>query len=307
MPVPTFLVGGAARAGTTALIEGLRLHPDVFVTAPKEPHYLAYHGRTLDFTGPGDEEWVNRTAITDRSRYLALFDGAGSRSARGDGSVTTLYCAETAVPEILKLNPEMRVVLLLREPVDRAFSSFTYLRLRGMEPESDFRSALADEARRKRAGWHHLWHYSSMSHYSQDLGVLLDGLGSNRVRVWFYDDLQSDYGRVLAEVVEFLCLPPFASGPPELPRVNASGTARVELAQRAIRWATKHQVVRAGIKNLVSFEHRERIRSSVLKRSELPLEVTTEVAEVFRDDLAALPGLLPGPLPTWLSPADSPG
>ena len=44
MPTPTFLVVGTARAGTTAVVEGLRTHPQVFVTQPKEPHYFAFHG-----------------------------------------------------------------------------------------------------------------------------------------------------------------------------------------------------------------------------------------------------------------------
>ena len=71
--VPNFLVIGAGRSGTTALVEGLRSHPKVFVTEPKEPHYFALHGRQPDFAGPGDAHTINRVAVTDRQAYLDLY------------------------------------------------------------------------------------------------------------------------------------------------------------------------------------------------------------------------------------------
>jgi Sulfotransferase family len=299
MPRPNFLVAGAARSGTTALIEGLRLHPDVFVTRPKEPHYFALHDQEIDFRGPGDGDWVNKVVVNDRERYLSLYESDRDYRARGDGSVSTLYYAERSLPEILRVNPEMRVVVLLREPVERAFSSYTYLRLRGMEPEADFRVALADENRRREANWHHLWHYTGMSHYADDLEILLDGLGRDRVGVWFYDDLQSDYQRVLGEVAAFLDLPPFPQ-PPTLPKVNASGTARLDVAQRAIRWATRNQAVRAAVKRVVPFRSRERIRSSLIRTDVIPPDIASELEPLFADDLKKLTSLVDGPRPQWL-------
>jgi hypothetical protein len=299
MPRPNFLVAGAARSGTTALIEGLRLHPDVFVTRPKEPHYFALHDQAIDFRGPGDEDWVNKVVVNDRERYLALYDSDRDYRARGDGSVSTLYYAERSVPEILRVNPDMRVVVLLREPVERTFSSYTYLRLRGMEPEADFRTALADEDRRRAENWHHLWHYTGMSRYADDLQVLQEGLGAGQVRVWFYDDLLGDYQRVLAEVADFLDLPPFPQ-PPTLPKVNASGTARLDAAQRAIRWATQNQTVRSAVKKVVPFRSRERIRSSLIRADVIPPDVAAELEPLFVDDLRKLTTLVDGARPPWL-------
>src|ERR671921_96192 len=73
MTVPTFLVVGAGRSGTTGLAEGLRTHPRVFVTTPKEPHYFALHGTVPSFRAPGDDATINRVAVTDRDTYLALY------------------------------------------------------------------------------------------------------------------------------------------------------------------------------------------------------------------------------------------
>ena len=300
MTIPNFLVAGAARGGTTALVEGLRLHPDVFLTQPKEPHYFAFHGQKLDFQGPGDDEWVNRVCVTDPDVYLNLFSGPGAnKAARGEGSVTTLYYAERAVPEILRINPEMKVVLILREPVDRAFSSYTYLKLRGVETEETFEGALKREEERKAANWHHMWHYTAMSSYANDLKILRDGLGADNVGVWFYDRLESEYAEVLAEVAEFLDLPQYAD-PPAMTRVNASGTARSKTAQGTIRWATENQAVRSALKKVIPFQLRERIRSSVLRSEDVPDDVAAELAPVFAGDLAELSTMVTGPRPGWL-------
>ena len=63
MSVPTFLIVGGARCGTTGLVEGLRRHPNVFITDPKEPHYFALHGSGAHFTAPGDAHTINRVAV----------------------------------------------------------------------------------------------------------------------------------------------------------------------------------------------------------------------------------------------------
>ena len=68
------------------MVEALRGHPDLFVTMPKEPHYFGLHGIRPAFTGPGDEQWVNRVAVTDLHDYLALYKGSSAYAARGDGS-----------------------------------------------------------------------------------------------------------------------------------------------------------------------------------------------------------------------------
>lgn len=299
-PTPTFLVVGAARSGTTAVTEGLKTHPKVFVTQPKEPHYFAFHGQTVNFRGPGDEAAINRVAITDRGQYLALYPPASSYSALGDGSVTTLYYAEHAADEIRRVNPDVRIVVLLREPTERAFSSFNYLRARKVEEESDFLRALEREPQRIRSHWHHMWHYSGVSHYSKSLKILRDTFGADQVRVWFYDDLTRDYSSTLREVMAFIGLADGAEHEVSLPRVNASGMPRLGAAQDVVLWATRHQKVRAAVKSVVGFRTRERIRSSLLRTVSMPDEVRTCVGDRFTDDLVELSSMLGGRGPSWL-------
>jgi hypothetical protein len=299
--LPTFLVAGAARSGTTGLVEGLKSNPGVFITSPKEPHYFALHGLEPDFQAPGDANTINRVAVTDREAYLALYPRASEHVAFGDASVSTMYYHDRALPEIRALNPGMRVVVLLREPVARAYSSHQYLRARGFEPHEDFLTAVAEEPRRRAENWHHLWHYTGMSLYSDAVAALQAALRPGHLGVWFYDDLESDFVGTVTEVLRFIGVPPVPGEGEHIPRVNASGKPRFEPIQRAIWWATRQEALRSGVKRLTTFRFRERVRRMTLRREGPPPEAYTQLQPVFAEDLAELRKLLPGPHPPWLA------
>jgi hypothetical protein len=304
-PVPTFLVAGAGRSGTTGLVEGLRTHPSVFITNPKEPHYFALHGTVPAFTAPGDDATINRVAVTDKDAYLALFAGSEQATARGDGAVSTLYYHDRALPEIAAVNPDMRVVIILREPVDRAFSSYQYMRARGFEPEEQFSKALSAEAERQLAGWHHLWHYTAMSKYADAVTAFVEQLGTDQVGVWFYDELEADYEGTVAEVLRFIGAPPVEGEATGVPRVNISGTPRSAVAHRLIWAATKNEPVRRTVKRMTSYRMREFVRRRALRRDGVGDSDRAQLAPLFEEDLARLASLLTAnyqrPLPDWLA------
>lgn len=302
MTVPNFLIAGAGRSGTTGLVEGLKTHPRVFVTHPKEPHYFALHGEKVSYTGPGDAATINRVAVTDRAQYLALFPETHDYLALGDGSVSTLYFADKAVPEIQAMNADMRIVILLREPVDRAYSSFQYMRARGFEPEEDFLAAVADEQRRRDEGWHHLWHYTNMSRYAEGVSALQAAFGE-RAGIWFYDDLVADYQGTVGSVLRFLGLPELSSAGANVPRVNISGTPKLRSVQRVIWWTTRNEALRSSVKRLTSYRFREAIRRLSLHPSAVPPLARRELEDRFRTDLKELSHLVPGEAPSWLNAA----
>jgi len=299
--VPTFLVAGAARAGTTGLVEGLRGHPRVFVTDPKEPHYLALHDTRPDFRGPGDDRLVNSVAVTSEAAYRALFPADAAATALGEGSVSTLYLHQRAIPEIRRLNPDVKIVILLREPVSRAFSSFQYLRTLGVEDQEDFLAAVALEPQRIAENWHHLWHYTAMSRYADAVSAFLAQFPPGQVGVWFYDDLQRDYADTLRRVLQFLQLPAVAGEGEHVPRVNASGALRYPAVHKSIWWATRQPALRHAVRGLSSFRFREAVRAKIITRGDVPEAVRAALDPVFADDLTRLRSLLPGDVPLWLS------
>ena len=309
MSVPTFLSVGGARCGTTGLVEGLRRHPNVFITDPKEPHYFALHGSGAHFTAPGDAHTINRVAVTDRDAYVALYDGASAPGsaylALGEGSVSTMYYHEEALPEVLAVNPEMKLVALLREPVDRAFSAYGYMRARGLEPVEDFLEAVALEDERREAGWHHIWHYTAMSRYAEAVAHLQKQFPAEQLGIWFYDDLEADYEATVGEVLAFLGVPPLDADAEMVPRVNVSGEPRSALLHKGIAWATSNARVRSTVKGLTSYRLREAVRRRVVQSNGVPTAARQQLEPLFTEDLARLRELLPGRGPVWLRGTDA--
>jgi sulfotransferase family protein len=332
--LPTFAVIGAARSGTTALTEALRRHPDAFVTVPKEPHYFAFAGQRVSFTGPGDDTGINVRAVTSRDAYLALYDGAGDRAARGEGSVTTFYCYRTAIAAIRDLCPDLRLVVVLRDPVERAFSSYQYLRVRGRETVPDFRAALALEEARRAAGWQHLWHYTAMSRYAEPLGAFVSAFGREALCVLTYDDVVRDPAAALARVYRHLGLDPALAGAGRaggaammgasgaaggaggagaggvgeaggagaaggVPRVNTSGRLRFPAAQRALNRLETRRGLRRAARALVPYSVRQRVRGWNQRAETLDQDLRAELAPLFFDDLARCEEVLQRRLPPW--------
>ncbi|HEX6473777.1 MAG TPA: sulfotransferase, partial [Candidatus Limnocylindria bacterium] len=131
--LPNFLVIGAAKSGTTALWSLLRQHPQVFMPALKEPHHFAFDADqpAPQFRGPGAN--LHRDAVTGTDAYRALFADAGEALAVGEASATYLYVA-ASVERIRAAIPDARLVAILRQPADRAYSSYLHLKRQGREP-----------------------------------------------------------------------------------------------------------------------------------------------------------------------------
>ena len=300
--VPNFVVAGAARSGTTGVVEGLRSHPNVFVTHPKEPHYFALHTMGANFAGPGDDETINRVAVTERDKYLAMYPSERrSYVALGEGSVSTLYYYQNSIPELLDMNSGIRVVVFLRDPVERAYSSHQYMRARGFEPHEDFLIALAEEPRRRSQNWHHIWHYSAMGLYSDAIAAFQAAFPPEQLGIWFYEDLNRDYVGTVRQVLRFLQVPATADEAVGIPRVNISGAPRFLAVQRALKWATGHEWFRSLVKRSTSYWVRERVRRSLLNRSSgVPEEARAVLEPFFRDDVQRLRTLIHGDVPPWL-------
>src|SRR5262245_23105956 len=111
---PNFFIAGAPRCGTTSLWAYLRQHPDIFMCA-KEPHAF---GRDLDSNGTGRFE-----EFRELDRYLRLFEKAGAAKRVGDASPFYLY-SRSAPAEIKSFDPEAKIIIVLRNPVDMVYSVY---------------------------------------------------------------------------------------------------------------------------------------------------------------------------------------
>ena len=199
MTLPNFLVIGAEKSGTTALHELLATHPQVFMSEPKEPSFfLSQDRRYLAQDLLGQPHGHIRT----QPEYEGIFVAAAAAKAIGESSPCYLY-SPAAAQLIRATIPGVRIIALLRNPAERAFSQFTFNQQRGWEPLArTFREALELEEERVRADSMWAFHYTRRGMYAQQLAPYINAFG-DRVRVWAYDDFVEQPAHVLREICEF--------------------------------------------------------------------------------------------------------
>ena len=205
MALPDFFLLGAPKAGTTALHAALAQHPQLYLSPVKEPKFYLCDGRPPPRSGqrgPGDahsaREWIWR-----RPQYEALFDAAPAGALRGES--TPFYLYDRAAHQRIHADvPEAKLLVVIRDPVDRAYSNWMHLRSDGLEPIADFAAAWAAEDERIAAGWAPFWHYRHLGLYGEQIRDVVSLFGTERVHVLRYRDLVERPVESLDAVCSFL-------------------------------------------------------------------------------------------------------
>lgn len=250
--LPTFFLLGAPKAGTTALWAMLRQHPEVYLPDHKEPHFFAYRDHDLAFGGPADARIMRHMVIRDEEAYRALFRGR-PEAARGDASVMQLYVPGTEA-RIRAAVPDARLLVVLRDPVQRAFSSWLHL-VRDDRETLPFEAALLAENERVEADWIPLWHYQQVGTYAAQLERWWRHFPQDQLHVVWYEDLRADPHGVLRRVLAFLDVDPAAEIDVDVRR-NVSGLPRNRWLQRLL---SRPHLAKEAVKRLVPGTLRERL------------------------------------------------
>jgi hypothetical protein len=306
MTMPNFLIIGAGKSGTTSLYHYLRQHPEIYMSPVKEPKFFAVEGKKLDFRGPNDDEHMNRKSITDVDAYRALFGGVTDEKAIGEASPLYLYSPEAA-GRIKHYLPEVKLIAILRNPVDRAFSSYLHcIRDRG-EPLDDFAQALQEEERRIENGWGPIWHYKNVGFYSAQLERYFDTFRRDQIKIFLYDDLKGDPTGVLRSIFSFLEV-----GDTRLPDLsvkhNISGVPRSRLVHELLN---KPNPIKSAFRPLLPAKLRKRLNFNLtgrnLVRPQLSPEVRKQLIDVYSEDILKVQGLIDRDLSRWLEGHENPG
>jgi hypothetical protein len=237
MALPDFLVIGAPKAGTTALHAALARHPGLYLSAVKEPKFFLADGPPPDRGGPGDAQ-TYREHVWRQADYEALFRAAPAGTLRGESTPFYLYDL-AAQRRIRKLIPDAKLIVIVRDPVERAHSNWTHLWSAGREPIGDFLRACAEEDRRVAAGWAAFWHYLRLGRYGEQLEHLFTLFPRQQVLVFRYVRLLDEPTRVLAEICAFLGVDQGIIS--EIPRENVTSHP-----ERSIAHATLSRVLRGA-------------------------------------------------------------
>lgn len=300
--LPNFLVLGAAKSGTTSLYQYLCQHPEVFMSPVKEPRYFAYGedlGERPPMRGPGDE-WANRKAVFTEEAYRALFAGAQGQRAVGEASPVYLY-SPGAPPRIRRFLPKARLIVILRDPVERAYSHFMHLIKTGREPLRDFEAALDAEPERRAQGWEWSWHYQALGFYHAQLQRYLQHFDRKQLTVYLFEDLKEDATALAQDLFRVLGVDA-AFEPDVSVRHRKSGVPYSQRLQRFLFNPDNplRRLSRLVLPEAVRARLLARMKNANVSKPPLPAGARARLADAYRDDVRRLEALIDRDLSGWL-------
>lgn len=203
MRLPNFLVVGAPKAGTTSMHRYLSEHPAIYVPPKKGLHYFTYDHLREKINGPGDREAIAGFCKTFPEYESHFADVPSQCQAIGDASPSYLYFS-SCIPQIQKyLGSSTKIIIMIRNPIDRAFSMYLHL-VRAKRETLSFYDALQAEDDRLKWGWGDAWFYKAHSLYCSKIKDYLEAFGHNNVKVIEHNDFSNHTLHTMQEVYSFL-------------------------------------------------------------------------------------------------------
>ncbi|MEM6252383.1 MAG: sulfotransferase domain-containing protein [Cyanobacteria bacterium P01_D01_bin.156] len=316
MKLPNFFVVGAAKAGTTALCEYISQHPQIYISPIKEPNFFATENGDLEcsFTGHGvasNQLWIQTNQIvTSWPEYEKLFQKVSGEKAIGEGSTIYLYSKHTA-RRIFDYSQQAKIIIVLRNPVERAYSHYLFRIRHNQEPVNVFSDALDLENQRIEDNWGPPWHYQRRSFYYEQVKRYLDIFGLTQVRIYLFEDFKHDTHTLLEDIYRFLRVAPNFKADTQI-QYNPSGIPKNAKLQTFLEGLNDAQhPLRVGFRSLIpegirkrTKVSRERAKVKLMKNNlaQPPLspEVRAQLINVFREDILKLQDMIQRDLSAWL-------
>lgn len=196
--LPNFIVIGAPKSGTTSLYFYLRQHPDIYLPLEKELNYFSSRYDAKIINGPRDVDALNR-GCQSWTKYCQQYASVKHQTAIGDISPNYFYQAADTGKWIQQRLGTIKIIILLRNPIEKAYSQYMHLVREGRET-LDFYQALLAETERCRKNWANVWRYAESSLYSQRVKAYLEIFGKPNVKVILFDNLVNHTQSILTEV-----------------------------------------------------------------------------------------------------------
>lgn len=197
--LPNFLIVGMAKCGTSSLSQYLSQHPDIFIPAKKEPRFITSQIMRFPMNGPKDHE-VEKWYVKRYEDYVDLFKEA-NQIAIGEASADTLFFYKDTIPVIKQYFGDPKIIIILRNPVKRAFSAYQHLLRDGREFLS-FEEGLCVEDERIRDNWELIYYYKNAGMYAEPVKAFLNSFSN--VLVLLNEDLQKQPTQTLQRTFKFL-------------------------------------------------------------------------------------------------------
>jgi hypothetical protein len=315
--LPNFFIAGAPKAGTTSLYHYLDQHPQIYMSPIKEPCHFASELRPENFdeeeqpriqrdmralkdylSGPMSEKRFGGL-VANWDDYLKLFRNVRGEKAIGEASVCYLW-SETAARNIHSRIPDATIIMVLRNPADRAFSQYLHGVSIGLIRRS-FREQVDAALRSNTTKFGSTYPFLEFGLYSGQVTRYLRLFPRDRVGIYLYDDFRKDPTAIVPEILRLLSVEDDVvlamtreHLEPRVPRFRAAG-----------RLLTKYGTGRLVKRLTPGFVHPLLRRIAFTSRNALVMKPAdrSRLIDYYRDDIHRLADLLNRDLSMWLTGA----
>ena len=273
-----FFIVGAAKSGSTLVNDLLSQHPEISMLT-KESHYFSYvnSGRPK-FNGPKDSDFSNNV-IVDIKNYNQLIEKTDDTNIIGESSVFNLFHKEAA-KNIYDYNKEAKIIIIIRNPILRAYSAYTYMKeTKKREQEISFELSLEKEEHRIKNNWEPIWYYQALGFYHQQIKNFYDVFPRNQILVFKYEDFITKKSIGLFNIENFLNVFNFLDYRDVHPKISGI------INNRLVKLLVKTNIIKNLFKCLVPNLIWIRLQRKYFSKSKLKPTTYERLKLVFLDDI----------------------
>jgi hypothetical protein len=288
---PNFFIVGAGKAGTTSLYEYLRLSAGVYMSPVKEPYYFTPYANSSIFP-----YYVYR----NRREYLNLFKAVKDEKAIGEASTPYLWDKEAA-KRIQDVVPDARIIIILRDPVSRAFSHYLMDMRAGIETRPVYHALQRDYTQEKK-GWGISHLYVEMGYYYEQVKRYLDTFEKEKVKILIFEEFVGDTKHAVREVLKFLAVE--SDVPDDLVNEAYNDFSLPRLTPKIVKFvtnSTNRNPTLHKIKQLVPYSVRQTIVGRILLKQAIKPKMDQKarmfLEKIYYDDVMKLESLIGRSLP----------
>ena len=290
MTLPNFIMIGVAKAGTTSFFHYLDQHPQIYMCPIKATNFFGYEdARNWKWMEEGDPPLLRNFPVRTFEEYEASFAGASSEIAIGEVSPQYFRCP-TAAQRIHDNIPNVKLIVSLRNPADRAFSGFL-MRTRRGDAVKGFYEELSPQSSHVKEGFY----YRRLKRY-------LDIFPKDRIKIYLFEEFRKEPARIVADLYEFLGV---ATNfvPDTSTRHNPAGIPKIRLLNQLFFHPTLINIAKSVIPENIQGMAKRVQQQNLRAAPKLPAELRAELLNHYREDILKLQELVDHDLSVWLKGA----
>lgn len=301
MKYPNFFIVGAPKSGTTSLYHYLKQHPEISIPE-KEPRFFIKESILAVSENDPVKPYLLRSSVLNKSDYIDLYKDK-SEKILCDSSTQYLYHYNEVIPQIKALNIEPKILILLRNPVDRTFSNYQH-NLATFENLS-FDKAIEEENNRIDKNFNSFWHYKNLSLYSEQ--VMAYQKEFKDVKVLFFENFIKDINGTLLEIYEFLEIDPNFTPSNFMVNTKSTGLPKRKWINTLLNQFSKSTLLKNTFYTLIGKEKTKLMRELVMRKNLTKSKQGIDDAyklkleSFFKEDIKKLKEVLPLHNVNWLN------